>query len=211
MEGSVLIDGSTKRHLARLARESGYFQREFNPDPTRTILTQAGINYIPIQDIEMDTGEIATVYSLDLNGDSGNKLEKGLISHGNTDEAFATDWAVDANHGYDHLTFYFDSPPVKNDIEKARIINKVKHAIEIGKLQQQFSCRSCGKRVHWTDLIPPTPECENGYKQQIIMLRDQQCSCCNDSGNFDHIAHPNEIDEFIQARPTDVMAAAHEE
>jgi len=210
MEGSIVVDGSTERHLARLAREAGYFQREFNPDPTRTILSQAGISYVPVQDIEMDTSEIATVYSLDLKRDSENKLEEGLISHGSTDEAFATDWAVDANHGYDHLTYYFDASPMKSDIEKARIVNKVKHGIETERLQQQFSCRTCGKRVHWTDLTPPTPDCENAYKQQIIMLRDQQCSCCNDTDNFDHIAHPHEIDEFIQARPMDVMATAHE-
>ena len=211
MQDSTVIDGSTERHLARLARESGYFQREFNPEPTRAVLSQAGIDYAPIQDIEMDTGEIATVYSLDLKGEPDQKLEEDLIAHGATAQAFATDWAVDTNHGYDHLTYYFDSAPTKHDIEKARIVNKVKHAIEIGKLNQQFSCRTCGRRVHWTDLVPPTPENEVAYKQRILMLRDEQCSCCNEKGNLEHITHPNQVDEYVQARPMDVMAAVHEE
>ena len=206
MVGSAVIDRSTQRYLARLARESGYFQREFNPKPTRAILNDAGLRYISSEDIEMKTGEVATVYKIKLEQESGDCLEDSLIENGCAKTVFATDWAIDTGSGYDHLTYYFDSTPTSCDIEKARIINKVKHAIEAGALKQQFSCRSCDKRVHWTDLTPPTPNSCDAYKQQIIMLRNQQCSCCN-KGGISQIVQPDEVDEYILARPADVMTS----
>jgi hypothetical protein len=174
------IDGPTNRYIQRIARNIGYFDKILNAKPTTHILTEMGLDYVVLDNLELNCDGIATIFSVetaeiantDRWGSSGGFTDCG-------ENMYVVDWAVTNldTEQYEHRTFIFSDLPDQDSITTAHQLNKIRCVIGQSHTEQHYTCECCGSRVHWTQLETPEWMGEETLDQRITMMKQKVCGC----------------------------------
>lgn len=67
--------------------------------------------------------------------------------------AYVVDWPVTVSGCRQYVSLYFSQLPSREDVIKAGQIRRTAIEIRSQVVPQNYRCRVCDKRVHWTDLV----------------------------------------------------------
>lgn len=169
------LDSKSEEFLARVSAQIGYIDRNYEDSPTEEYFAKRGISLYHCGRVEVDDCKFATVFNFPVDGgDFSERYE--MVDSESEQFLHTTDWPIQNAGGYSHLTYFFKSLPGKREIKTARIINSTELEIVEGELNQGFTCRVCGDRVHWTETDVSAEEPSAVLRDRIHLARNCICS-----------------------------------
>lgn len=182
--GHTQLDPDTKEFLAGVANDISLIYRDFCSEmgehSNEKIPSEVGKVAI--------NGSAITICRFDA-AEAPEHIKQKMQSPGVAgDWIFIAGWPNSCDESDSGCTcFYFHEYPTREDIEKARLIKKVKIAIENRQLMQRYRCNKCLERVHWTDL---NNDADLSFFKRTIMLKEKLCNCQSSQAHIQH-KYPN--------------------